>query len=233
MNHRVLPITRFLSLILVFSVLFASAYAAGDLITTTFAGGNGCAGNMFDVAATNTLTITAFDVNFDAGTHMVSVYYKAGSYVGSETTAGAWTLLGSDTITSSAENTPTRLNVGGLTIPAGETYALYITGTDTTINYTNGTNTYSNADVTLTLGIGLCGLFSGTNNPRTWNGTMYYTPGLVGEPPAPITGCQLVPRLKAAWSATRRITLRSTTNPATSRPASVLNPGTYDRDRAG
>ncbi|AFY74035.1 hypothetical protein Syn7502_02009 [Synechococcus sp. PCC 7502] len=40
--------------------------------------------------------------------------------------------------------------------------------------YTNGTNTYSNADLQLDLGVGKAYPFSDTFTPRTWNGTIIY-----------------------------------------------------------
>jgi hypothetical protein len=44
--------------------------------------------------------------------------------------------------------------------------------------YTSGTNTFSNADVTLALGASQGTAFSSAlATPRTWNGTLYYTPG--------------------------------------------------------
>jgi hypothetical protein len=43
--------------------------------------------------------------------------------------------------------------------------------------YTNGSNTYSNADVTINTGDGLGGLFGSLsdNSGRTWDGTANYT----------------------------------------------------------
>ncbi|MGB7340368.1 MAG: hypothetical protein WBC91_15835, partial [Phototrophicaceae bacterium] len=104
--------------------------------------------------------------------------YKTGSYVGSETTAGNWTLLGS---TTTAAGSPVPVPIGGLSIPAGQTYGIYLFFS---ANYTNGANTYSNADLSISTGVGLCNLFSGINNPRTWNGTVYYTVNTAESAPA-------------------------------------------------
>ncbi len=60
-------------------------------------------------------------------------------------------------------------------IPAGQTDGLYITRDDGGwLNYTNGSNTYSNGQIQLTLGIGNAYPFGTTFSPRTWNGTIYY-----------------------------------------------------------
>src|SRR5690606_29176089 len=159
--------------------------APGD-ITTFFGGGNQFAGNMFDVTASggDDVLIEGFDINMDPGSGLISVYYKSGSYVGFESNAGAWTLLGSETVNSAGTNNPTPLNVGGLVIPAGETYGIYVTSTDYTsnnfaMNYTNGDNVFSDAYVTIQTGVGKGNPdFTGTTfQSRSWNGTIYYCAG--------------------------------------------------------
>src|SRR5579862_721596 len=71
--------------------LCLSPTAHSQLLTTTFAGGDGFNGNMFDVEAFNPLTITSFDVNVtNTVTQNLAVYYKLGTYVGAETTPSAW-----------------------------------------------------------------------------------------------------------------------------------------------
>ncbi|MCL4262355.1 MAG: tandem-95 repeat protein [Anaerolineae bacterium] len=144
--------------------------------TTTFAGGNGSAGNMFDVTAGDReILITGFDIHVDdTSARTVEVYYKAGSYVGFQQTPGAWTMLGTEVVTGQGIGNPTPVSIGGLTIPAGETYGLYVTLTTSDMDYTNGANTYSNGDLTITTGTGNAYPFASVNTPRTWNGTIYY-----------------------------------------------------------
>lgn len=75
-------------------------------------------------------------------------------------------------------------------LDANTVYGVYFSVTDyansdVQMRYTRGTNSYSNADLQLELGIG-----RGNNDfngdiydPRTWNGTLYYTPQInVPEP---------------------------------------------------
>ena len=73
-------------------------------LTTTFSSNNSENGNMFDVTAFNNITITSFAINKRTTTpEMVEVYYKSGTYVGSETNAAAFTLLGSSLVTGGGQ----------------------------------------------------------------------------------------------------------------------------------
>ncbi len=84
-------------------------------------------GYMFDVTAFNTLQITSFDLNLATlATYNYRVYYKAGTYVGSETNAAAWTLLGTAPVAGMNIGNPVNLPLGGITIPSGQTYGLYV-----------------------------------------------------------------------------------------------------------
>lgn len=170
--------TRLRSTTLVAALLVAALAPAGAQaasLTTTFAGGNGCFGNMFDVTSTVPIEITSFDQNVWTTTpQTVDVYYKVGTYVGSETNAGAWTLLGSVQVTGVGDNLPTPVPIGGLAIPKDTTYGIYIDLPEQGNNYTDGNNVYSNGTVTVTTGAGLCATFGSVIASRTWNGTIYY-----------------------------------------------------------
>lgn len=149
---------------------------SSNSITTTYANNNSCGGgNMFEITAYNEITIDSFALHLQStgSNSEARVYYKMGGYTGAETTPGAWTFLDSAFVTSLGIGTPTPLPIGGLTIPAGQTYAIYIYNPN--VVYSNLGTTFTNADMGLTVGVGLCGLFSGTNNPRAWNGTVFYT----------------------------------------------------------
>ena len=152
-----------------------------DCLTTLFSGGNGSDGNMFDITnnGSDDLTIISFEVNLDAGTHTVEVYYttSASTYVGNETNSSAWTLLGSETVTSSGSNTMTEVNISGLTLSPSESKGLYVTVTGgQAMNYTNGTSTWSDGTLFIDLdpGVGKSYPFASTFSPRQWNGTICY-----------------------------------------------------------
>lgn len=150
-------------------------HSTGSL-TTTFANNNSCGGgNMFDVTALTDITLDSIACNMSAGTSTVGIYYKTGTHIGFETTAGAWTLLGTASVTSVGTGVPTYVPIGGLSLPAGQPYAIYVASASLVYTTLSVATTYSNGDLSLTAGTGLCGAFSGTNYPRGWNGIMYYT----------------------------------------------------------
>ncbi|RKS01850.1 T9SS sorting signal type C domain-containing protein [Flavobacterium sp. 102] len=177
----------------------ASAPVNGSLATTVI-GGNGCTGgNMFDiVTGSSPITINAFDiVPENTALQNVSVYYKVGTYVGSETTAGAWTLLGTYPVNGVSRvliNMPT----GNINIPASSTYGIYI---NYNASYTSLATTYSNADISIVTGAGLCGSFSLVNAGRTFNGAVYY---------------QLNATLTYAWSPATGLSATNIANPVAS-----------------
>ncbi|WP_052592332.1 T9SS type A sorting domain-containing protein [Aureispira sp. CCB-QB1] len=146
---------------------------------------NGQRGCMFDLTAANTVTINSFDANLYAGTTAnYEIYYRAGTHVGSENNAGAWTLLGGATgITSVGNNLPTSLPIPvGVTIPAGQTYSFYITndfggGTSYTDGTAVGNFLASDANLTIYEGVGKSYPFGLTFAVRNFNGTIHYSTG--------------------------------------------------------
>lgn len=160
------------------ATLAASAQAA--VVTTTFASNNGARGNVFDVIVTNPLTISAFDINLDAGlTKEIFVYYRSGSWVGFETNLAGWLLAGSTTVTSAGLDMPTFVDIADFALGSG-TSALYIATDGTTsgaIRYTTGSTSYGNGDLTIQAGAGTFGAPGSAiaGQPRVWNGSIYYT----------------------------------------------------------
>lgn len=145
-------------------------------LTTITTGGNGCTnGNMFNITALGSMiTINSFDIIPNStSAQTVNVYYKSGTYVGSETNAGAWTLVGNYPINGTG-GVLYNLDIADFNIPAGATYGIYI---DYDAQYTTvpaGT-TYANSDISVAVGAGLCTAFGGFNSPRAFNGKINYT----------------------------------------------------------
>ncbi len=161
-------------------------------LTTTFVGGNGASGNMFDLEAVNDLTIDSFDVNMGTGnTADVEIYFKTGTWVGSETTPANWTLIATATgITSAGIGLPTPLNLDlGINVTAGNRVAFYVTRTTGSLIYTNGVTTgalfASDSNLQIFEGAGKGYPFTGTYQPRNFNGNIVYsTSGVI----TPISG---------------------------------------------
>jgi len=152
-----------------------------DQLDTTYAGGNGLDGIMFNITALNAVEIDTFDISLDSNiVRDIEVYYKAGSWVGFHANAGAWTLAGTAPgVVSVGTGLPTPLPLAlGIQIPAGQTYGIYVTTTAGGMDYTTGNNTdavhSSNGDIEIKEGRGMSYPFSGGFEPRIFNGTVYY-----------------------------------------------------------
>jgi len=152
-------------------------------LTTLFASNNQFAGNTFDLQASVPLQITGFDVNLASpgGTHTVAVYYRTGTANGAESSAAGWTLLGKDTaVVGAGLDSPSSVNVGGLTLNPGTVYGFYVdleSYPSSSLRYTNGgPAVFSNGDLSLTTYHGKGNpAFSGSSFfPRQWNGTVHY-----------------------------------------------------------
>jgi len=151
-------------------------------LTTTFAGGNGFDGNMFDIEAINQVTITSFDGNFLNTSGTAEIWYRVGSYLGFELDSAGWTHIGSAFLASTNGNgvgTPIPIPVN-ITIPVGQKYAFYVHFSGS-VDYTNGignnlTITASDANINVFEGVGGA-YFNLVNSPRIFNGTIYYEAG--------------------------------------------------------
>lgn len=123
------------------------------------------AGWMVNIINTNAcpITINSFEARFQ-GTAGYRIYTKIGTFVGFQTTAGAWTLVGNlATLTGTSTIAPTAIPIAvNVTIPSGGTQAFYLTRSDNVIANrhlyvtgagTAGTTIYaSNADLSITEG---------------------------------------------------------------------------------
>ena len=162
---------------------FVGYLNTADSLAGPIPGGNGQAGNMFNIINTSgaPLSITGFSQGPGSGGSSISnvtvqVYYTPGDYI--TQAASSWSAAGTATanLTSGAA---TGYCPVAVTIPAGATYGFYVGITSGTVQYTNGTGTagvstwFSNNDMTVTEGLG--GPYpSPTFSPRCWNGTIHY-----------------------------------------------------------
>lgn len=188
--RKVKRMKLFKNLVLATTLASLPFVASAGVITTTFSSNNGFAGNMFDTTiASNDLTVTGIDVNLGSSgaTTEISVWTRLGSYMGFESDASAWTLQSVNSVTSAGTDEETFVDVSDFALQANSLYGFYVlvTGNNSvSMNYTNGSNTYTNADLSLSAGIGRGnGAFTGgIFNPRTWNGSIHYNEGAASVP---------------------------------------------------
>jgi len=94
------------------------------------------AGWMVRIINTNAcpITINSFEARFQ-GTAGYRIYTKTGTFIGFETTAGAWILVGNlATLTGTSVTAPTAIPIAvNITIPAGGSQSFYLTRSDNVI----------------------------------------------------------------------------------------------------
>jgi hypothetical protein len=148
-------------------------------LTTTFAGGNGNSGTMFEIQATKTITVTAFDIHTNAtSNNRLLVYFRRGTYTGFESSPVGWELIVNTTIQGQGAGNPTpipRNSFSAITLEAGETCSFYIqTFLSSYTNYVAGTVLPSDANLRFLSSVGKSSNFSTTYRNRLWNGVIYY-----------------------------------------------------------
>lgn len=164
---------------------FAQCTGSGSNLVAPYASNSSNKGVMFNITATNSVTIHCFDANLPAlSIGGYEIYYKVGSYVGSETNAANWTLLGAaGSILSIGLNVETPLTIPvNLILPAGQTYGFYITASNpilstgllTTTNAGFGAIS-TNGDVVISGGAGITYPFGTVTSNRSFNGTLRYS----------------------------------------------------------
>lgn len=154
--------------------VFSSGWCSGPYINLTAAAGSAVA-------------ITGFQMFFKGTVNRnVSVYWKAGTYVGSENTAGAWTLLGTVNVTPGGDGTLTSVAIGGVTIPAGQTYGFKVWDGGTGgsngpgLDMRAGGTSASDANLSLTSSAYTCNnIFENPTLTFGWQGNVLYTDGVV------------------------------------------------------
>ncbi|UKN03390.1 gliding motility-associated C-terminal domain-containing protein [Paracrocinitomix mangrovi] len=174
MYRTKLLLTIFLSLI------FSFGYSQCGPLATAYNQNNGQDGIMFDIVAITSVEITNFDINCGGTTHDFEIYYKAGTHVGFENNAGAWTLLGSANGVTGPVNVATPIPIFfSVTLCPGDVAAFYVTSTGAgSIDYTNGTGVgnvlAADANIQILEGTGKDYPFNTSFTPRSPNITVHY-----------------------------------------------------------
>ncbi len=129
-------------------------------ITTTFGENDGASGAMFNltVGGEHSLIVDGLSLLDNSTADLtLDVYIKTGTYNGFQTDPNAWTLVSAtDVPKGNGSATPTDVSVTPFYLASGKTYGIYVTFTTTKnppdMLYTRGSNTYSNSDLSLSLG---------------------------------------------------------------------------------
>lgn len=118
-------------------------------------------------------------------TYDVSIYFKVGTSVGSETNSGAWTLIGSASGVSTTTNVPHTITLTSpQALTANTIYSILVirNGAGSSIRYQTATspglgNVWSqNSDLQLIVAKGISGLFTGSLfSPRMLSCVIWYT----------------------------------------------------------
>lgn len=161
-------------------ITVSSSYVDYAKLTTSLISNNGSYGNMFNIDVLKPTQINGFEVNIGVS-DSVMIYYKTGTYVGSETNSNDWIHAGTYYVYSSGADKPSTLNLNNpITLLPGS-YALLLYSVGAYWNYFDGTSVGALAASDNYLKIyegiakGMGGPFS--NNiftPRVFSGSIIY-----------------------------------------------------------
>lgn len=126
------------------AIYYAEASDGGVIVQdsiNTLTPNNGQVVAMFDCKPLTDLTVTGMNfVPRSSGNYVVSVYFKSGTLVGSESNSSAWTLLGTSSSFNVTANNLTNIPITmSQSLTASQTYAFYVhASTGGSLGYTNG-----------------------------------------------------------------------------------------------
>lgn len=136
--------------------------------------GTSCGGGfMMDVTVgPKPLKIDGFDVwPQTTGTQTVEVFYKLGSKTGNQSNQSAWISAGSYTL-NAATATLQFMPINGFVLQANTAYAIYLNYNN---QYATGSTTFSNGDLSIGAGEGLCTPWTACCDPRVFAGAIHYS----------------------------------------------------------
>ncbi|KAG7347165.1 M6 family metalloprotease domain containing protein [Nitzschia inconspicua] len=148
-------------------------------LSTTFIGGNGAAGNMFDVFAKKTIVLRLLYLHLNVqGPVSVEVWTRTGTHVSFESKPWLWQRRVVVSVDGRGRGKKTMLDVGGIQLNANTRYSFYIMILNGRMRYTNGNRVgravNENSDCIVYEGVGLSVPFHNVFSPRIWNGDLHY-----------------------------------------------------------
>jgi hypothetical protein len=176
-------------------LLAMATQAQAASLTTTFASNNGSAGNTFDLlvfpANAVGIRVTSLEVNLASpgSDAQVQVWTRPGSAAGfTNANAVGWTHRGTAAVTSAGPGNPTPVPVSFSLANGAHGVLVARVGNSPTMRYTSGANTFEDAALRLTSGLGVGSPVFGGGSvfaDRTWNGTIDYEIEQAPPPPEP------------------------------------------------
>ena len=163
--------------------LQAQCATSGSTLTT-YAGGNGQQGAMFDIDPTVPMTIECLDIQWNNTTDLLDfeIWYTTGTSFGNETNPAVWTLLGSvSQVPADPGGLPTQLDISGngVLFQPGQTYGIYVYNVNYPsiagfLVYSNGAapTLYTGTHCDITTNAGVFGFFGGIFQTREFNGEL-------------------------------------------------------------
>eukprot|EP00549_Striatella_unipunctata_P000525 CAMPEP_0118678302 /NCGR_PEP_ID=MMETSP0800-20121206/3136_1 /TAXON_ID=210618 ORGANISM="Striatella unipunctata, Strain CCMP2910" /NCGR_SAMPLE_ID=MMETSP0800 /ASSEMBLY_ACC=CAM_ASM_000638 /LENGTH=908 /DNA_ID=CAMNT_0006574129 /DNA_START=218 /DNA_END=2944 /DNA_ORIENTATION=- len=157
--------------------------ALHGLLSTLRNGGNGQAGNMFNVRAKMNVMITSYDIHTTSKDEdeAVEIYVRPGVFYGHENSENGWKKIcdtkvraqGTGEWTHVPQNTVTPIEM-----KPGEVWSFYVTLHSSRIRYSNGNRlggiVSDTPQLTVFEGVGKSYKFGRTFSPRIWNGRMFF-----------------------------------------------------------
>lgn len=167
-------------------------------LETTYEGGTGQSGNMFDIVA-KTADVTIYEMNIHSVTNAYTryeIWTREGSYIGHENSSYGWTMIGCSTLLGAGKgmrtNIPTfaPIDISTTSSSSSNTKSVYITlvAPGAVLQYTPGTAggggkavAAENDYLQILEGAGKTYPFYNTYPDRIWNGVLYFGVGGVGS----------------------------------------------------
>jgi M6 family metalloprotease-like protein len=155
-------------------------------LSTTFLGGNGASGHMFDVKPKRDIVIRQLYVHMaQAGRAVVELWTKTGTHVSFERNPMAWKRRAVASVDGKGMGLRTLFDVGSIALKGNTLYSFYVLVLDGKFRYTNGASigaiAADNDALTVYEGSGVVGPFGPSHKDRIWNGDVFYEI----DPPAP------------------------------------------------
>lgn len=175
---------QFISPVLSTSDTFYAEVIRGNLfytesLSTTYNSNINWNGAMFDLIADSALVLDSFSLKIaDAGLQTVEIYTRAGSHIGYQTDANAWTLSGTDQVSVNTAGDVVSISAAGLNMLPGDTLGVYLQlqNPGSRLAYQSLSNPVlrSSDELSIQTGSGVSHNFSNSFFPRDWNGTVHY-----------------------------------------------------------